>query len=61
MNQPFVSFVVPVYGVEPYLRECIESIMAQQSSWELILVDDGVLMVVRKFATSMRIKMNVYV
>lgn len=41
MNQPFVSFVVPVYGVEPYLRECIESIMAQQSSWELILVDDG--------------------
>lgn len=41
MNQPFISFIVPVYGVEPYLRECIESISCQQGSWELILVDDG--------------------
>ncbi len=37
----FISFIVPVYNVEPYLRECIESIRKQQGSWELILIDDG--------------------
>lgn len=36
-----ISFIVPVYNVEPYLRECIESIRKQQGSWELILIDDG--------------------
>lgn len=36
------SIIVPVYNVEQYLRECIESVIAQTySDWELILVDDG--------------------
>ncbi len=37
-----ISIVVPVYKVEPYLRTCIDSILAQQlETFELILVDDG--------------------
>ena len=36
------SVIVPVYGVEPYLAPCIESILAQDGAdFELILVDDG--------------------
>lgn len=37
------SFVIPVYGCEQYLEECVDSILAQKSdhSFEVILVDDG--------------------
>ena len=39
---PKVSIIVPVYNVEPYLRRCIDSILAQSfADFELILVDDG--------------------
>lgn len=38
----FFSIVVPVYNVEKYLRECLESILNQTfTDFELILVDDG--------------------
>lgn len=38
---PAVSIIVPVYNVEPYLRRCIDSILAQTfSDFECILVDD---------------------
>lgn len=37
-----VSIIVPIYKVEDYIRECIDSILAQTySDFELILVDDG--------------------
>ena len=37
-----ISIVIPVYNVENYLYECINSILQQSASnWELILVDDG--------------------
>lgn len=37
-----VSFIVPVYNVEDYLRECIDSIVSQiEDNAEIILVDDG--------------------
>ena len=41
-NNVFISFVTPVFNTAKYLEECIESVLAQtDSSWELILVDDG--------------------
>lgn len=37
-----ISVIVPVYKVEPYLRRCVDSILAQTFvDFELILVDDG--------------------
>ena len=42
MNQHLVSIIVPVYGVEPYLTECVDSLLAQtHQNLEVILVDDG--------------------
>jgi len=39
---PKVSVVVPIYNVEKYLRECVDSILAQTlKDIEVILVDDG--------------------
>ena len=38
----FISIVIPVYNVEKYLKECIESILKQTyTDYEVILVDDG--------------------
>ena len=39
---PEISVIVPVYKVEDYLPDCIDSILKQSlSDFELILVDDG--------------------
>ncbi len=36
------SIIVPVYGVEKYLRKCIESLLGQTyKNIEIILIDDG--------------------
>lgn len=41
-KRPEISIIVPVYKVEKYLNECIDSILAQTfTDFELILVDDG--------------------
>jgi glycosyltransferase involved in cell wall biosynthesis len=38
----FFSIIVPVYNVEDYLEQCLESILNQNySNFELILVNDG--------------------
>ena len=40
-NSPFFSIVMPVYNVEEYLPQAVESVLAQTfSDFELILVDD---------------------
>ncbi len=37
-----VSFIVPVYNVEQYLSQCVESLLAQTfTNFEILLVDDG--------------------
>lgn len=39
---PKVSIIVPVYNVEKYIRNCLDSIRNQTfTDWECILVDDG--------------------
>ncbi len=41
-NQPLISIIIPVYKVEPYLRDCIDSCIQQTyKNIEIILVDDG--------------------
>ena len=42
MDQYLVSMIVPVYNVELYLKECLDSIINQSySNLEIILIDDG--------------------
>ena len=37
-----LSYIVPVYNVAPYLRKCVDSLLAQDyDDYEIILVDDG--------------------
>jgi glycosyltransferase involved in cell wall biosynthesis len=52
---PLVSVVTPVYNGEDYLRECIESVIAQTyADWEYIIVNncsrDGSLAIAREYA-----------
>lgn len=40
-DQPLVSVVTPVYNGEPYLDECIQSVLSQQyQNWEFIIVNN---------------------
>lgn len=37
-----LSIIVPIYNVAPYLRKCVDSLLAQDIlDYEIILVDDG--------------------
>jgi len=41
-NSPLISVVVPVYNVEKYLHQCVDSLLNQTfRDIEIILVDDG--------------------
>ncbi len=55
MSSPLVSVVTPVYNAGPYLRDCIESVLAQTySSWDYTIVNncstDGTLAVAEEYA-----------
>lgn len=42
MSHPLISVIIPVYNVEPYLRQCLDCIINQTyTNLEIILVDDG--------------------
>ena len=39
---PKFSIIIPVYNVEPYLRNCLDSVLAQTyADWEAICINDG--------------------
>ena len=41
-RQTLISVIIPVYNVESYLRECLDSVLAQTfTDFELLLIDDG--------------------
>lgn len=41
-NTPKISIIVPVYNVEKYVRQCIDSILSQSfTDFELLLINDG--------------------
>lgn len=42
INKPLFSIIIPVYKVEAYLHQCVDSVLAQDfEDFEIILVDDG--------------------
>ncbi len=37
-----LSIIIPIYNVEPYLADCLDSVLkTKQTDYEIILVDDG--------------------
>lgn len=41
-NGPLISIILPAHNAGPYLRECVDSVLAQSwINWELLLVDNG--------------------
>lgn len=42
MMNPYFSVIIPIYNVEKYLEQCVESVLTQTfENIEVILVDDG--------------------
>lgn len=61
MISPKISVIIPVYGVEKYIKECLESVIKQTlKDIEIIVVNDGTkdnsMKIVEKYLDDKRIK-----
>ena len=42
MSTPTVSVIIPVYNAEPYIGQCLDSLLEQTfSDYEIICIADG--------------------
>lgn len=42
MDKPLLSILIPVYNVEPFLRECLDSVLGQSyDNLQVVMVNDG--------------------
>ncbi len=42
MDEPILSVIIPVYNVSKYIRQCLDSVCAQNvESMEILCIDDG--------------------
>lgn len=42
MQKPLISVIIPVYNVEPYLHQCLDSVLSStHTNLQVILVNDG--------------------
>ena len=45
-KKPLISIIVPVYNVEDYIEECLESLVKQTyKNLEIILIDEKFVMI----------------
>lgn len=63
MSNPLVSIIVPTYNVEKYIKECMDSLLAQTyENTEIIVFDDGstdnTVSVMKRYADSIKLIEN---
>lgn len=58
---PKISIIIPIYNAEKYLCRCVDSIIVQTfTDFELLLIDDGSLMIPNKSVINMLEKIYVF-
>ena len=54
MNEPLISVVIPIYNVENYLEECVDSVLNQNYK-NIVMV---LLIIALQYVTNMRRKIE---